>query len=423
MAQAVGVSYGRCFGISLRTRSSLCEAAQLPNCRRLAFYAPWPSFAGMPQVHCAPVVLETGCNYKAALPAAQRSPGLLPIDWGEEEEEEEEAVTIMNWSCPSETAQELGEKSTAIIAVVQLSQLRFRTLESQRRNNFCIDEFSICKDEGGKGEERRKQDKNEVAWLKSFGVWPSFLKLPLLGHVAGQSSLQPARCSRKAFVHQDNQGQALSQKCMASPLRSTQSVAFADLDGMQDKNRLFHKAARRGNMHLCPQIGILCSPDGALSAEALEASLVQCRRHTGLLPGLVRRWRVLVAWKNGEHKAYGAQSPLTCWLPVLLGPPMPSSSSSPSVTEHLHSPPPSPNLHDNQRWLLSNNASQPVQDSDTDEDYTASSYLVQTGTLSVSVPGHENCNLSCVTKQPFPLAEPFYVLQNDKMRFPILSEN
>lgn len=57
---------------------------------------------------------------------------------------------------------ELGEKSTAVIAIVQLSQLRFRTLESQRRNNFCIDEFSICKDEGGKGEERRKQDKNEV---------------------------------------------------------------------------------------------------------------------------------------------------------------------------------------------------------------------------------------------------------------------
>ncbi|KAJ7402704.1 hypothetical protein BTVI_83987 [Pitangus sulphuratus] len=71
-----------------------------------------------------------------------------------------------------------------------------------------------------------------------------------------------------------------------------------------------------------------------------------------------------------------------------VSPPMPSSSSSPSVTEHLHSPPPSPNLHDNQRWLLSNNASQPVQDSDTDEDYTASSYLVQTGTNPVSVPGH-----------------------------------
>uniref|UniRef100_U3J9Z4 Teneurin N-terminal domain-containing protein n=1 Tax=Anas platyrhynchos platyrhynchos TaxID=8840 RepID=U3J9Z4_ANAPP len=77
------------------------------------------------------------------------------------------------------------------------------------------------------------------------------------------------------------------------------------------------------------------------------------------------------------------------------GPPMPSSSSSPSVTEHLHSPPPSPNLHDNQRWLLSNNASQPVQDSDTDEDYTASSYLVQTGTLSVSVPGHGKKRTLC----------------------------
>lgn len=57
---------------------------------------------------------------------------------------------------------EPGEKSTAVIAIVQLSQLRFRTLKSQR-NNFCIDEFSVCKDEGGKGEEIRKQDKNEVA--------------------------------------------------------------------------------------------------------------------------------------------------------------------------------------------------------------------------------------------------------------------
>ena len=87
-----------------------------------------------------------------------------------------------------------------------------------------------------------------------------------------------------------------------------------------------------------------------------------------------------------------------------LGPPMPSSSSSPSVTEHLHSPPPSPNLHDNQRWLLSNNASQPVQDSDTDEDYTASSFLVQTGTVSVSVPGHEQPpnNQGQSTLQPLP---------------------
>lgn len=78
-----------------------------------------------------------------------------------------------------------------------------------------------------------------------------------------------------------------------------------------------------------------------------------------------------------------------------IGPPMPSSSSSPSVTEHLHSPPPSPNLHDNQRWLLSNNANQPVQDSDTDEDYTASSFLVQTGTVSVSVPGHGKKRTLC----------------------------
>ncbi|ETE72884.1 hypothetical protein L345_01283, partial [Ophiophagus hannah] len=74
---------------------------------------------------------------------------------------------------------------------------------------------------------------------------------------------------------------------------------------------------------------------------------------------------------------------------LIVGPPMPSSSSSQSVIEHLHSPPPSPNLHDNQRWLLSTSAIQPVQDSDTDEDYTASSYLVQTGPVSVFASGHE----------------------------------
>ncbi|KAK9398973.1 hypothetical protein NXF25_013942 [Crotalus adamanteus] len=74
---------------------------------------------------------------------------------------------------------------------------------------------------------------------------------------------------------------------------------------------------------------------------------------------------------------------------------MPSSSSSQSVIEHLHSPPPSPNLHDNQRWLLSTSAIQPVQDSDTDEDYTASSYLVQTGPVSVFASGHGKNRTSC----------------------------
>ncbi|XP_029437000.1 teneurin-3 isoform X1 [Rhinatrema bivittatum] len=86
------------------------------------------------------------------------------------------------------------------------------------------------------------------------------------------------------------------------------------------------------------------------------------------------------------------------------GSPMPSASSSPSVIEHSHSPSPSPNLHDNQRWLLSTSAIQPVQDSDTDEDYTASSYLVHTGTVSVCDPCHEqpSNNQGQSTLQPLP---------------------
>lgn len=45
-------------------------ASKLP--KLLCFYVLWPSFAGMPQVHGAPVVLKTGCNYKGflCLPAA-----------------------------------------------------------------------------------------------------------------------------------------------------------------------------------------------------------------------------------------------------------------------------------------------------------------------------------------------------------------
>ncbi|XP_064191130.1 teneurin-3 isoform X3 [Anguilla rostrata] len=58
------------------------------------------------------------------------------------------------------------------------------------------------------------------------------------------------------------------------------------------------------------------------------------------------------------------------------GSPMPSSLSSPSpVTEHAHSQPPSPNLHDNRRPLLSNDPAQPVHDSDSEEEYTARLYL------------------------------------------------
>ncbi|KAG9347020.1 hypothetical protein JZ751_005947 [Albula glossodonta] len=57
------------------------------------------------------------------------------------------------------------------------------------------------------------------------------------------------------------------------------------------------------------------------------------------------------------------------------GSPMPSSLSSPSVIEHSHSQPPSPNLHDNQRQLLSNDTTQPVHESDSDEEYTDSVFL------------------------------------------------
>ncbi|XP_005989547.1 teneurin-3 [Latimeria chalumnae] len=86
------------------------------------------------------------------------------------------------------------------------------------------------------------------------------------------------------------------------------------------------------------------------------------------------------------------------------GPPMPSSSPSPSVIEHSHSPPSSPNLHDNQRRLLSSNATQPVHDSDTDEEYTTTSYLVQSGTVAVCAPCNEQppSNQGQSTLQPLP---------------------
>ncbi|XP_026107881.1 teneurin-3 isoform X7 [Carassius auratus] len=53
---------------------------------------------------------------------------------------------------------------------------------------------------------------------------------------------------------------------------------------------------------------------------------------------------------------------------------MPSSLSSPSVTEHSHSQPPSPNLHDNQSSVLSNATTQALQDSDSEEEYTSVLY-------------------------------------------------
>ncbi|MFT7815219.1 teneurin-3-like [Arapaima gigas] len=55
------------------------------------------------------------------------------------------------------------------------------------------------------------------------------------------------------------------------------------------------------------------------------------------------------------------------------GSPMPSSLSSPSVIEHSHSQPPSPNLHDNQRRLISPDTAQSVHESD--DEYGSSPYL------------------------------------------------
>uniref|UniRef100_A0A8C2HQ04 Teneurin-3 n=1 Tax=Cyprinus carpio TaxID=7962 RepID=A0A8C2HQ04_CYPCA len=54
-----------------------------------------------------------------------------------------------------------------------------------------------------------------------------------------------------------------------------------------------------------------------------------------------------------------------------------SENGDPSVTEHSHSQPPSPNLHDNQSSVLSNATTQEVQDSDSEEEYTAAHYRPQ----------------------------------------------
>ncbi len=77
-----------------------------------------------------------------------------------------------------------------------------------------------------------------------------------------------------------------------------------------------------------------------------------------------------------------------------LGSPMPSSLSSPSVTEHSHSQPPSPNLHDNQSSVLSNATTQAAQDSDSEE-YTAALYRpVTQPALSHSCNGKVTLSLS-----------------------------
>jgi hypothetical protein len=71
---------------------------------------------------------------------------------------------------------------------------------------------------------------------------------------------------------------------------------------------------------------------------------------------------------------------------------MPSSLPSPSVTDHSHSQPPSPNLHDNQSSLLSSASAHPaVHESDEDEEeYTATLYLPVT-----QVTAHSHHGLDC----------------------------
>uniref|UniRef100_A0A671KLT8 Teneurin-3 n=1 Tax=Sinocyclocheilus anshuiensis TaxID=1608454 RepID=A0A671KLT8_9TELE len=65
----------------------------------------------------------------------------------------------------------------------------------------------------------------------------------------------------------------------------------------------------------------------------------------------------------------------------------------PSVTEHSHSQPPSPNLHDNQSSVLSNATTQAAQDSDSEEEYTAALYRpVTQPALSHSCNGKQPSN-------------------------------
>uniref|UniRef100_A0AAY4A9Q0 Teneurin-3 n=1 Tax=Denticeps clupeoides TaxID=299321 RepID=A0AAY4A9Q0_9TELE len=68
-----------------------------------------------------------------------------------------------------------------------------------------------------------------------------------------------------------------------------------------------------------------------------------------------------------------------------------SENGDPSVTDHSHSQPPSPNLHHNQSPLLSNVTTETVHDSDSDEEFTATLYLPQQGqsTLPPAPPPHK----------------------------------
>ncbi|XP_043547587.1 teneurin-4 isoform X1 [Chiloscyllium plagiosum] len=68
------------------------------------------------------------------------------------------------------------------------------------------------------------------------------------------------------------------------------------------------------------------------------------------------------------------------------GPPLPcSSASSTPVEQYLSHPPPS-EVNENQRGFLSNNMTQPNQDSDSDEEFVPNSFLVKTGSGNLYVP-------------------------------------
>lgn len=93
---------------------------------------------------------------------------------------------------------------------------------------------------------------------------------------------------------------------------------------------------------------------------------------------------------------------------------MPSSLSSPSVTEHSHSQPPSPSLHDNQSSALSNATTQAAQDSDSEEEYTAALYR------PVTQPGlGHSCNGKVTIS--LPLSLPLFVKQEKRegCEFPV----
>ncbi|XP_059502567.1 teneurin-4 isoform X6 [Stegostoma tigrinum] len=68
------------------------------------------------------------------------------------------------------------------------------------------------------------------------------------------------------------------------------------------------------------------------------------------------------------------------------GPPLPCSSASSTPVEQYLSHPPPPEVNENQRGFLSNNMTQPNQDSDSDEEFVPNSFLVKTGSGNLYVP-------------------------------------